>query len=137
MEAAFDLIPIPSDVTVTASIHCEVPGGCSTGTSAAVTVALLGALDCLTPDRMSQSQLAKSAHRVESELLGQQSGIQDQIASAYGGINFIEMYEYPNANVTQLNVERNFLEELEQRLDLFYVGASHDSSEVHQMVIRG
>ncbi len=77
LEAAFDLIPIPSDVSVKASIHCDVPGGCSTGTSAAVTVALLGALDCLTPGRMTQSQLAKAAHRAEFELLGQQSGIQD------------------------------------------------------------
>ncbi len=33
---------------------------------------------------------------VETDLLGLQCGIQDQLCSAYGGINFIEMFRYPH-----------------------------------------
>ena len=36
---------IPNDVALEASIYSEAPAGASTGTSAAVTVALIGSLD--------------------------------------------------------------------------------------------
>ena len=34
----------------------------------------------------------------------QQVGIQDQLASAFGGINYIDMHEYPHAAVSTINV---------------------------------
>jgi D-glycero-alpha-D-manno-heptose-7-phosphate kinase len=93
LEAAVAELPPPEDIAIEISIHSEVPAGCSTGTSAAVCVALLGALDMLTSGRMSQHQIAYRAHRVEVERLGLQSGIQDQLCAAYGALNFIEMFE--------------------------------------------
>ncbi len=95
LEAAFDYMHIPGDVAIEVSIFSEAPGGCSTGTSAAVSVALIGALDSLTPGRMSPHEVAAAAQRIETELLKQQCGIQDQIASAFGGINYIEMHQLP------------------------------------------
>ena len=65
------------------------PGGCSTGTSAAVSVALIGALDARTPGRMTPGEVAAKAHEVETVYLKLQCGIQDQIPSAYGGIGTI------------------------------------------------
>jgi D-glycero-alpha-D-manno-heptose-7-phosphate kinase len=100
-----------------------------------VSVALIGALDRLTPGRMTPHEIAVAAHRIESELLKQQSGIQDQIASAYGGINFIEMYDYPHATVSQLRLPEATLWELEGRLALIYVGRTHNSTGTHEMVI--
>jgi D-glycero-alpha-D-manno-heptose-7-phosphate kinase len=73
---------------------------------------------------------------VETERLGLQSGIQDQLCSAYGGINFIEMQNYPYASVSQITVSNPIWWELERRLVLIYLGNSHDSSQVHEMVIR-
>lgn len=137
IEAAMDFVSIPKDVSIEVSIFSEAPPGCSTGTSAAVTVALLGALDRLTPGRMTPHQVAMAAFHVESQMLKQQCGIQDQLSSAHGGINFIDMYEYPNASVTRLLVPDELCWELESRLVLVFVGASHSSSDVHQRVIRG
>jgi D-glycero-alpha-D-manno-heptose-7-phosphate kinase len=91
LEAAIEEIGLPDAYALEISIYSEAPAGCSTGTSAAVTVALIGALDYLTPGRMSPHEVAYAAHRVETERLNLQSGIQDQLCSAYGGINFIEM----------------------------------------------
>jgi D-glycero-alpha-D-manno-heptose-7-phosphate kinase len=137
LEAAMDYMEIPEELAIEVSIYCEAPPGCSTGTSAAVSVALIGALDQLTPGRMTPHEVASSAHRIETELLGQQCGIQDQIASAYGGINFIDMHEYPHASVSQVRVAQRTWWELESRLLLVFVGLSHSSSKVHEMVIKG
>lgn len=136
LEAALDYMRLPDDVSVEIVLYSDAPGGCSTGTSAAVSVALIAALDRLKPGRMTAHEIAAAAHRVESDLLKQQSGIQDQIASAYGGINYIEMYEYPHATVSQLRLPESTLWELEHRLALIYVGRTHSSSETHEMVIR-
>ena len=136
LEAAIDYMHVPADIAIEVSIHSEAPGGCSTGTSAAVSVALIGALDCLTPGRMTAHQVAAAAQIIETQLLKQQCGIQDQIASAYGGINFIEMFEYPHAAVSPIRVADSIWWDLEGRLSLIFVGQTHSSSETHQMVIR-
>jgi D-glycero-alpha-D-manno-heptose-7-phosphate kinase len=67
--------------------------------------------------------------------LKRQSGIQDQLCSAYGGINYMEMFEYPHASVSQIEVPNSIWWELERRLALIYLGKSHDSSRVHEKVI--
>ena len=137
LEAAIDYMNIPKDLAFEVTIFSEAPGGASTGTSAAVTVALIGALDSLSPGRMTPHEVALAAHAIEVDLLHQQSGIQDQLCSAYGGINYIEMFEYPHASVSQIVVPNSTWWELERRLALIYLGKSHHSSEVHEMVIKG
>ncbi len=135
LEAAITRLGIPADVNCEISLFSEAPGGGSTGTSAAVTVALLGALDCLTPGRLSPAEIARHGHAVETEMLGQQSGIQDQLASAYGGINYIQMTKFPQAEVQQLTISDDLWLELEQRLLLIFLGHSHSSTKVHEQVI--
>ncbi|MCE5258411.1 MAG: GHMP kinase [Chloroflexi bacterium] len=136
LEACIDYTDVPEDLAVQISIYSEAPAGCSTGTSAAVTVALIAALDQLTPSRLSPVEVAYTAHTIETKVLGQQSGIQDQLCSAYGGINFIEMFKYPYAAVSPIYVGNSTWWELESRLALIFLGKSHSSSEVHEMVIR-
>lgn len=136
LEAAIALMQPPADLDLDISIHSKAPPGAGTGTSAAVTVALVGALDALTAGRMAPHEVAAAAQRVETEMLGRQCGIQDQLASACGGINFIEMFRYPEATVTRIDVPDATLWELERRLVLVYLGRSHDSSAVHESVIR-
>jgi len=135
LEAAIGRMGVPDDIAIQATIYSEAPSGCSTGTSAAVTVALIGALDRLTPGQMSPHQVAYTAHAVEVEMLKQQSGIQDQLCSAYGGINYIEMFEYPHASVSPIFVSNSTWWELERRLALIFLGKSHVSSHVHEKVI--
>ncbi len=137
LEAAIEYMSIPNNLAFEVTIYSEAPSGASTGTSAAVTVALIGALDSLTPGRMSPHEVALAAQKVETELLGQQCGVQDQICSAYGGINYIEMFQYPYASVSSIVIPNSVWWELERRLALVYLGNSHKSSQVHEMVIHG
>lgn len=135
LEAAIDEVTVPDHLAVEISVHSEAPAGCSTGTSAAATVALVGALDALTPGRMTPMQLAATAHRVEVERLGLQSGIQDQLSAAHGGINYIEMPAYPHATVHPVQVTAPVWWALEQRLLLVFLGRTHVSSAIHSQVI--
>ena len=137
LEAAIDFVGVPENLSVQISIFSEAPAGCSTGTSASVTVALIGALGQLTPGRMTPLEVAYAAHRIETEKLSQQSGIQDQLCAAFGGINYIEMFDYPHAAVSQILVPNTTWWEIERRLCLVFLGRSHSSSEVHEMVIHG
>ncbi|RPI49474.1 MAG: GHMP kinase, partial [Chloroflexi bacterium] len=137
LQATVQRMGVPADLAIRVTIFSEAPSGASTGTSAAVTVALVGALDCLTPGRLSPYEVAYTAQAVEVEMLGQQCGIQDQLCSAFGGINLIDMHDYPRATVTQLRLSEALWWELERRLILIYLGRSHRSSDVHERVIRG
>ncbi|MCD6521028.1 MAG: GHMP kinase [Anaerolineae bacterium] len=136
LEASIDYMGVPPDISVQISIFSEAPAGCSTGTSAAVTVALIGALDQLTPGRMTPLEVAYAAHHIETEILKQQSGIQDQLCAAFGGINYIEMFDYPYAAVSPIFLPNPLWWELERRLSLIFLGRSHSSSAIHEMVIQ-
>ena len=135
LEAAIERMGVPNDVALQVIIYSEAPAGASTGTSAAVTVALIGALDHLTPGRLTPHEVAYVAQSVETEMLKQQCGIQDQLCAAYGGINYIEMFQYPYCSVSQIWVPNATWWELERRLALIYLGKTHHSSQVHERVI--
>ena len=137
LEAAIDNMGVPDDREFHVNLFSQAPGGCSTGTSAAVSVALIGALARAGDLRMTAGQVAAKAQEIETVNLKQQCGIQDQIASAYGGVNFIEMYQYPHASVSNLDLPRSLWWELEQRLALIFIGRTHRSTEVHERVIAG
>ena len=100
LEAAIDAYPPPKDVALEVSVRSVVPAGCGTGTSAAVAVALLGALAAVRSEHPSRRQVAYRAHRLEVDLLGAQSGIQDQLSVAFGGINYLEIETYPRRRCT-------------------------------------
>jgi D-glycero-alpha-D-manno-heptose-7-phosphate kinase len=136
IEAAFKLFELPQNLHLDVTVYSEAPTGASTGTSAAVSVAILGALDLIGGRSLTGYEIAAMAHHIETKLLKLQSGIQDQISSAYGGINFIEMSRYPEASVSTLDLNEELTWELESRLLLIYLGQPHSSSAVHQGVIR-
>ena len=136
LEAAFREIRPPDDMDIEVSIRSDAPAGASTGTSASVLVALLGALDHLSGSGRTKQEIAGAAHTVETVHLGQQSGIQDQLCAAFGGANFIEMTEYPRAVVSPLPLPDSIRRALNQRLALIYLGRSHSSSAVHEKVVK-
>jgi D-glycero-alpha-D-manno-heptose-7-phosphate kinase len=139
LEAAVDEVGVDDDVTLDVEVRCDAPAGCSTGTSAAVAVALVGALDAARaapePARRTPREVARTAHRLETERLGLQSGIQDQLASAFGGINLVVMSAYPEATVSPVAVPAGARQLLDERLLVVFLGRRHDSSGVHEKVI--
>jgi D-glycero-alpha-D-manno-heptose-7-phosphate kinase len=135
LQFAIAAIPIAGRFSLEVRIQSPVPAGISTGTSAAVAVALLGAMDLAAGGRRTPMQIASLAHIVETEKLKQQSGIQDQICAARGGISFIHMSNYPKAKVHRMRLAPDVWEELGRRLLLIYLGRPHRSSAIHEQVI--
>jgi D-glycero-alpha-D-manno-heptose-7-phosphate kinase len=135
LEAAIEQLPPPGHVAIEVIVTCGAPAGAATGTSAAVAVALVGALDRLRDGTLTQAQAAQAAHAIETDRLGQQSGIQDQICAAMGGINDIEMHAYPDAAVRRVGIDEATRAALERRLALVFLGRRHHSSAMHERVI--
>jgi D-glycero-alpha-D-manno-heptose-7-phosphate kinase len=136
LQAAIARMKVPEDVALGVTLHSQAPSGASTGTSAAVAVALVGALDRLTDGHLTPHEVAYAAQAIETQMLKLQCGIQDQLCAAYGGINYIEMFKYPYAMVSQIQIPNSTWWELERRLALIYLGRSHSSSDVHEKVIK-
>jgi D-glycero-alpha-D-manno-heptose-7-phosphate kinase len=92
---------------------------------------MLGGLAALRSEQPSRREIAYAAYRLEVDVLGAESGIQDQLSAAFGGINYIEIDPYPEATVRTLPP----WEELSPRLTLLFLGRAHNSSVVHRQVI--
>jgi D-glycero-alpha-D-manno-heptose-7-phosphate kinase len=119
------------DVTVASS----VPPGSGLGTSASVVVALIAALRALAGDTFDPDVLARAAHEIETVDLGLQSGVQDQIAAAYGGSNLISIEAYPEVKVRALHLASTTWAALARRIVTVYLGSPHRSNAVHEAVI--
>lgn len=133
LEAAIDMLPPPPGQPVEVHVGSVVPPGSGTGTSAAVAVAVLGGLAALRNEPLTRRRAAYAAHRLEVEVLGLESGIQDQLCAAFGGINYLRIDHYPEATVHPLPA----WDELSPLLTLVFLGHAHDSSSVHRRVIEG
>ncbi len=137
IEAAIKRMGLPKHLALRINVFSCAPPGASMGTSAAVSVALIGALAAVGDRQLTPHETAALAHALETEELGLECGVQDQLAGAYGGINFMDIAEFPRAVVTPLCIPDNTWWELEHRLMLAYIGRPHNSSEIHKMVIAG
>ncbi len=116
-------------------VRSEAPPASGLGSSAALAVATLGALYRHRGTSFLPHQIATNAQRLETEYLKLECGVQDQVAAAFGGINFIEV-NYPEARVTPVPVSDATLCELETAMLVVYTGKSHFSSATHKNVIR-
>jgi len=125
----------PPGVSVKVEVGSSVPPGSGLGTSGSVVVALVVALAASAGTTVDASGAATEAHRIETEDLGLQSGVQDQIAAAYGGANLVVVDAYPAAEVRPLRVSSETWEALSHRLVTVYLGAPHRSSFIHEAVI--
>ncbi|NHJ23622.1 MAG: hypothetical protein EAX89_03550 [Candidatus Lokiarchaeota archaeon] len=115
-------------------IRTEAPPGCGTGTSASVAVSLISGLAFFSKRKINRHQIAQFAHKLEIEELNLESGVQDQFAASYGGINFMNI-NYPNVKITKINIDKKKIALLENLLILIYFG-SRSSSEMHKAVIK-
>jgi D-glycero-alpha-D-manno-heptose-7-phosphate kinase len=119
---------------VTLLVRSDAPPASGLGSSAALGVAALAALAQFTGRHMLAHEVARESQLLEVEELKLEAGVQDQLASAYGGVNFMEV-EYPNARVFPIPLAPSVRCELEDRFVLVYTGKSHFSSQMHQKVI--
>lgn len=106
----------------------DFPARTGLGTSSCFTVGLLKALDAFTGTVKSKQDLAKEAIYIEQKLNGETVGCQDQIAAAFGGLNFVEYSSPVDFSVCPLNPPTEWIQEFCDSLFLVYSGLTRDSS---------
>lgn len=72
------------------SVMAEIPAGNGLASSSAFSVGLVNLIFAYRGEALSQSRLAELAIKLELDLLNEPIGVQDQLGSAFGGVNFHE-----------------------------------------------
>lgn len=124
----------PEGVGLDVEVRSAVPPGSSVGTSAAVLVALVAALDAVTGGGLDADAVARSAFHVETVRAGRESGVQDHVAAAHGGVGWIEV-EHPTWRHRPVGLPPGTAGALGRRLVTVHLGGGHDSSALHRLVI--
>lgn len=106
--------------------NADLPARSGMGSSSAFCVALIGALSTLHSTSISKHELAKSAITIERAKLKEAGGIQDQIATSYGGFNNIVIFKNGDFTVKKINNINN-LKKIEDNLLMFFTGKTRYS----------
>lgn len=108
----------------------DLPARSGLGSSSAFTVGLLHALYALRGMMSSKRELACEAVYIEREALKENVGVQDQIETAYGGLNKITVQPNGNFSVQPIILPITRLQEFHQHLLLFFTGVSRTASNI-------
>lgn len=108
----------------------DLPARSGIGSSSSFTVGLINALSALQGRMLTKHQLALQAIEVEQEILKENVGSQDQVASAFGGLNKIEFGGPDKIDVTPITIPLEKLELLQDHLMFFFTGLSRTASEI-------
>jgi len=110
-------------------LRSDVPPRSGLGGSASAFVAVIGVFDYLLKDeRQSAYEIAEMAFRLEREVLKIKGGRQDQYATVFGDVNFIEFKGNDFVRVNPLRLQPDFLLELEKHLILIQVPGEREVS---------
>ena len=110
--------------------HGDLPARTGLGSSSSFSVGLLHALHALRGELVSKRKLAEEAIFVEQQVLCETVGVQDQIQSAFGGFNRIDIRTDGSFEVSPLVVRAERLAGLQKHLLLLYTGLSRHASEI-------
>ena len=112
-------------------LHSDFPLHSGLGGSAVVSACILGCFNEFRRDKWDQHELAEIAYQAERHDLGVAGGWQDQYATVFGGLNFMEFNMEQNV-VHPLRIKRETLLELEECLVLCDTMSPHDSGDIHE-----
>jgi len=114
------------------SSHADIPSrGSGLGSSSAFLVGLLHALYAYKGEFKTPAEIAKAAVHIERNILGEHGGLQDQYITAYGGLRYMEFHE-DGVQVSHIYTKSQTMQQLQNRLMLFYTGITRKSSEIQK-----
>jgi len=116
--------------------HGDLPARSGLGSSSSFAVGLLNALHTLKGEAVTKADLAYEAIHVERNMIGDTVGVQDQIASAHGGLNHTTIHKNGKFNIQPVTLKAERYYELESHMMLFFTGVTRFSSKVAESKVR-
>lgn len=123
------------DVPFNLAVISDMPGGSGLGSSSAFTVGFLNLVWHLKGLRRTKLDLARAAVRVESELLGERVGVQDQHHAAFGGFSLYEFHK-DNTSISPALMNSELRDILNASLVLVHTKRSRSASAILEEQIR-
>jgi D-glycero-alpha-D-manno-heptose-7-phosphate kinase len=111
-------------------VHSDYPISSGLGGSSSVIAAVLGCFNEFRLDKWDLYELSELAYQVERLHLNIAGGWQDQYATVFGGVNFMEFKLEQNI-VHPLRLTNECKIQLENSLVLCDTGIKHDSNNIH------
>jgi D-glycero-alpha-D-manno-heptose-7-phosphate kinase len=108
----------------------DLPAEAGLGSSSSFLVGLLNALHTYKKEKVSKKRLAEEATKIQTEILRQAAGMQDQYIAAYGGMINLKINQKGRVLVTPIDVTDEKLTELENNLLFFYTGIRRSADDV-------
>jgi D-glycero-alpha-D-manno-heptose-7-phosphate kinase len=117
-------------------ITSDVVPAIGLGTSSATAIALCGAIGAYTNRSIEKSEIVKQAIHIERTVLKRAGGLQDQYASGYGGLNYIQFHTDGIVSVDAISITGSAIRALEEQLLLFRLNKTRDSSFQQEKLIQ-
>lgn len=111
------------------NIFSDLPSRTGIGSSSSFTVGLLHCLYAMQGIQKSKHELALDAIHVEYDLLQERVGVQDQLAAAHGGLNFMT-FQTNQLIVNPVLISETRKQAFQQKLLMFYTGINRFASEI-------
>ena len=112
--------------------NTDIPARSGIGSSSSFTVGLVHALYGLNGRIVSKRQLAADAIHIEQDLIKEAVGSQDQIAAAFGGLNYIRFKQDMNFEVQPVTISETRLQELNRHMVLVFTGFQRFAADIEK-----
>jgi D-glycero-alpha-D-manno-heptose-7-phosphate kinase len=112
---------------------CDFPPGSGLGGSATLLASIIACFNEFRIDKLGPYEIAEHAFEAERIELDIPGGWQDQYATVFGGMNFLQL-NFERNLVVPLRISKATLCELEERLLICHTGQQHLGSTVHEQL---
>ena len=112
--------------------QADLPKNTGIGSSSAFCVGLIKSIYALNKKKINKKKLAKLAIEIEQNKLKEYCGSQDQVWSAYGGMNLITFKKNGSIKVNKLKITKIRKKKLEKNLILMFTGIQRYSKLIEK-----
>ncbi len=123
------------DIPFNLAIISDVPGGSGLGSSSSFTVGFLKLVRYLKGEMITKFDLARAAIRIESEVLQERVGVQDQFHASYGGFSLYEFNKDAVA-ISPIQISTTFRDSLNASLILVHTKRYRSASHILEEQIK-
>lgn len=123
------------DTPFNLAVISDIPGGSGLGSSSAFTVGFLNLVHHLKGQKPTKSDLARGAVRIESELLKERVGVQDQYHAAFGGFSLYE-FKKENTSISPTQMSTAMRDKVNASLVLVHTKRYRSASNILEEQVR-